>query len=174
MSHAHCALGNLRPLSMIRNACHEAPCWIERAYLSAKSACPLRSRSVANGCARLSRDHALSQVKKGMKGYGTTVFEGTKLERFDVEILGVLQQHRTRTGPHPGARRRSGHSTRGRHRRHERLADLYRRQGHRCAVVFVAVLERADRRHHADRRNAEDRRSDRRPGARCTPRQRRG
>ncbi|MCU1228858.1 MAG: hypothetical protein JWO97_1742 [Acidobacteria bacterium] len=32
----------------------------------------------------------LSQVKKGMKGYGTTVFEGTKLERFDVEILGVL------------------------------------------------------------------------------------
>jgi hypothetical protein len=32
----------------------------------------------------------LSQVHKGMKGYGTTVFEGTTLERFDVEILGVL------------------------------------------------------------------------------------
>ena len=25
-----------------------------------------------------------SQVKKGMKGYGLTVFEGTKIERFDV------------------------------------------------------------------------------------------
>ena len=32
----------------------------------------------------------LSDVKKGMKGYGLTVFEGTKVEKFDVEILGVL------------------------------------------------------------------------------------
>jgi hypothetical protein len=32
----------------------------------------------------------LSQVQKGMHGYGVTVFEGTKLERFDVEIIGVL------------------------------------------------------------------------------------
>src|SRR4029079_8320669 len=31
-----------------------------------------------------------SQVKKGMKGYGITVFEGTTPEKFDVEILGVL------------------------------------------------------------------------------------
>jgi hypothetical protein len=33
----------------------------------------------------------LSQVKKGMRGYGVTVFEGNKLEKFDVEILGVLR-----------------------------------------------------------------------------------
>lgn len=32
-----------------------------------------------------------SQVHKGMRGYGETVFDGTKLERFDVEITGVLQ-----------------------------------------------------------------------------------
>jgi hypothetical protein len=32
----------------------------------------------------------LSDVKKGMKGYGLTVFEGTTIEKFDVEILGVL------------------------------------------------------------------------------------
>jgi hypothetical protein len=32
----------------------------------------------------------LSQIEKGMRGYGLTVFEGTKLDRFDVEILGVL------------------------------------------------------------------------------------
>ncbi|HEX7151808.1 MAG TPA: SpoIVB peptidase S55 domain-containing protein [Thermoanaerobaculia bacterium] len=33
----------------------------------------------------------LAKVQKGMKGYGLTVFEGTKLEKFDVEILGVLE-----------------------------------------------------------------------------------
>lgn len=32
----------------------------------------------------------VSEVKAGMKGYGLTVFHGTKIERFDVEILGVL------------------------------------------------------------------------------------
>ena len=32
----------------------------------------------------------LSQVEKGMKGYGLTVFEGTEVEKFDVEILGIL------------------------------------------------------------------------------------
>ncbi len=32
----------------------------------------------------------LSQVEKGMKGYGLSVFEGTTVEKFDVEILGVL------------------------------------------------------------------------------------
>lgn len=32
-----------------------------------------------------------SQVQKGMHGYGETVFEGSKLERFDVEIVGVLR-----------------------------------------------------------------------------------
>jgi hypothetical protein len=34
----------------------------------------------------------VSEVKKGMKGYGLTVFEGNKVERFDVEIIGVLNQ----------------------------------------------------------------------------------
>ncbi|MGZ5494489.1 MAG: SpoIVB peptidase S55 domain-containing protein [Thermoanaerobaculia bacterium] len=34
----------------------------------------------------------LSQVKAGMKGYGLTVFEGSKVEKFDVEIIGVLNQ----------------------------------------------------------------------------------
>ena len=32
----------------------------------------------------------LSQIQKGMKGYGVTVFEGNKLEKFDVEIVGVM------------------------------------------------------------------------------------
>lgn len=32
----------------------------------------------------------LAKVQKGMHGYGVTVFEGTTLEKFDVEIIGVL------------------------------------------------------------------------------------
>jgi hypothetical protein len=32
----------------------------------------------------------LGEVKKGMTGYGLTVFDGRDVERFDVEILGVL------------------------------------------------------------------------------------
>ncbi|MDQ6799273.1 MAG: hypothetical protein M3041_00385 [Acidobacteriota bacterium] len=33
----------------------------------------------------------LSQIQKGMRGYGVTVFQGNRLEKFDVEILGVLR-----------------------------------------------------------------------------------
>lgn len=33
----------------------------------------------------------LDQVRKGMKGYGLTVFDGSKVEKFDVEIVGVLR-----------------------------------------------------------------------------------
>lgn len=36
----------------------------------------------------------LSQVRPGMKGYGLTVFEGTKPEKFDVEVIDVLQNFR--------------------------------------------------------------------------------
>ena len=33
-------------------------------------------------------------IKKGMKGYGLTVFEGTRPERFDVEVIDVLENFR--------------------------------------------------------------------------------
>ena len=33
-----------------------------------------------------------SELRPGMKGYGLTVFKGTKIERFDVTILGVLKK----------------------------------------------------------------------------------
>jgi len=32
----------------------------------------------------------ISEIKPGMKGYGLSVFKGTDVERFDVEILGVM------------------------------------------------------------------------------------
>jgi len=35
-----------------------------------------------------------SKLKPGMKGYGLTIFKGNKIEKFDVEILGVLKNMR--------------------------------------------------------------------------------
>ena len=40
--------------------------------------------------------YPLEQVKPGQKGYGKTVFQGNKVERFDVEILGVLEKFEPR------------------------------------------------------------------------------
>lgn len=37
------------------------------------------------------RHMLVSEVREGMKGYGLTVFEGTKIEKFDVEVLSVLK-----------------------------------------------------------------------------------
>ncbi len=34
----------------------------------------------------------LSQVKPGMKAYGLTVFKGTKIEKFNVEIIGLMRK----------------------------------------------------------------------------------
>ncbi len=39
---------------------------------------------------------AVSEIKPGMKGYGLTVFEGTKPDRFDIEVIGVLKNFRPR------------------------------------------------------------------------------
>lgn len=36
-------------------------------------------------------------LKEGMKGYGLTVFQGIKIERFEVEILGVLENEYSET-----------------------------------------------------------------------------
>jgi hypothetical protein len=36
----------------------------------------------------------VEKIKKGMKGYGLTVFEGTKPEKFDVEVIDVLRNFR--------------------------------------------------------------------------------
>ena len=36
----------------------------------------------------------VGEIKDGMKGYGLTVFKGTRPERFDVEVIGVLHNFR--------------------------------------------------------------------------------
>ena len=48
---------------------------------------------LARGDARASTI-ATSEIKEGMKGYGLTVFHGTRPERFDVEVIGVLHNFR--------------------------------------------------------------------------------
>jgi hypothetical protein len=35
----------------------------------------------------------VGEIKEGMKGYGLTVFHGTRPERFDVEVIGVLHNY---------------------------------------------------------------------------------
>jgi hypothetical protein len=40
------------------------------------------------------RTIGVNEIKDGMKGYGLTVFKGTEPERFDVEVVGVLQNFR--------------------------------------------------------------------------------
>src|SRR5437763_161052 len=37
------------------------------------------------------RHMRISEVKPGMKGYGLSVFSGTKIEKFDVEVVSVLK-----------------------------------------------------------------------------------
>src|SRR5690606_12342017 len=37
------------------------------------------------------RHMRVDEVKPGMKGYGLSVFNGTKIERFDVEVISVLR-----------------------------------------------------------------------------------
>src|SRR6185503_15272311 len=39
---------------------------------------------------------SVDQIKPGMKGYGLTVFEGTKPERFGVEVIDVIKNFRPR------------------------------------------------------------------------------
>lgn len=50
----------------------------------------IASAAVAADAAVAAERMPLTQVQKGMRGYGLTVFEGTNVEKFDVEILGVL------------------------------------------------------------------------------------
>src|ERR1051325_2452933 len=42
------------------------------------------------------RHMLVSEVRTGMKGYGLSVFRGTKIERFDVEVLSILRNFNPR------------------------------------------------------------------------------
>lgn len=67
---------------------------IVSAVLGMLASLPLVGRAEAQG----PRNDIMSvkDVKRGMKGYGLTVFEGTTPEKFDVEVIGVLNNFRPR------------------------------------------------------------------------------
>jgi hypothetical protein len=59
---------------------------------------PAQTTRASQGLFDPERHMRVSEVRPGMKGYGLSVFSGTKIERFDVEVLSVLrnfnpQQH---------------------------------------------------------------------------------
>src|SRR4051794_17629626 len=43
------------------------------------------------------RHMTVDEVKPGMKGFGLSVFRGTKVERFDVEVVSVLKNFNPKT-----------------------------------------------------------------------------
>ncbi len=57
---------------------------------------PIGIGTAADGKANRPDVIAVDQVKPGMKGYGLTVFQGTKPEKFDVEVIDVLTNFRPR------------------------------------------------------------------------------
>jgi SpoIVB peptidase S55 len=71
-----------------RNASHHGG--VTFAVLTRKLTLFAVALALVTSAAQAAETMPLSQVRKGMKGYGLTVFEGTKIEKFDVEILGVL------------------------------------------------------------------------------------
>jgi hypothetical protein len=57
---------------------------------------PLLQSAQAEGTATRADVMPVKDIKPGMKGYGLTVFEGTKPEKFDVEVIDVLKNFRPR------------------------------------------------------------------------------
>lgn len=51
---------------------------------------PAEAAEVAPAATDSQRYMFIDEVKPGMKGYGLTVFSGTKIERFDAEVLSIL------------------------------------------------------------------------------------
>ena len=66
--------------------------------LNRSSACLIATLSLFTACRalasvpRYSDIMPIGQVKAGMTGYGLTVFRGTKIERFNVTVVGVVKK----------------------------------------------------------------------------------
>ena len=98
----------------IRSALAETPAGREaRAADDGAAAAELAAGHVAAATPSLfdpARHMRVSEVRAGMKGYGVSVFKGTKLERFDVEVaVGPEEfQPEIRCGPDHVQRGQSG------------------------------------------------------------------
>src|SRR5579862_9225670 len=60
---------------------------------------PLRADKLAAHASLFdpARHMRVSEVRPGMTGYGLSVFEGTKIEKFDVEVVSVLKNFNPKT-----------------------------------------------------------------------------
>ncbi|RYG66217.1 hypothetical protein EON80_15865, partial [bacterium] len=69
---------------------------LAQAQTTPEKATPLESRNEAQSLVKqlLSEGKIMapSAAKRGMKGYALSVFQGTKVERFELEVLGVLER----------------------------------------------------------------------------------
>lgn len=61
------------------------------APLRADAPLELPAQSTQDSLFNPARHMRVSEVRQGMKGYGLSVFQGTKIERFDIEVLSVLK-----------------------------------------------------------------------------------
>ena len=89
----HPCLAGLRdeaPCSMLIAVLRTATAFGLASLIGFTLSVPLAMRQAQAQAPKARRDiMPLSQVRAGMKGYGLTVFEGTKPEKFDVEVIGV-------------------------------------------------------------------------------------
>src|SRR6188768_2489046 len=74
-------------LGLVRGTAQATPA-ASLSSTGSSSTAPTRSRPLSTDII------PLSEVRPGMKGYGLTVFQGTKPERFDVQVIGVLKNFR--------------------------------------------------------------------------------
>ncbi|MCX7046098.1 MAG: hypothetical protein NTX50_11510 [Candidatus Sumerlaeota bacterium] len=67
--------------------------WMGTIASGSISVCPAQDRASAPAGKAAPGDEffPLNEIKPGLKGYGLSVFSGTKPERFDVEILGIIK-----------------------------------------------------------------------------------
>src|SRR3954468_8705811 len=84
----------LLPLLLVAAAALASPAWAGPAAASAASASAAASPSATAPVTIAPPKHVsimpISEVRAGMKGYGLTVFQGLKPERFDIRVISVL------------------------------------------------------------------------------------
>ena len=89
----------------------------------------------------------VSELRPGMSGYALTVFKGTKISRFGIEILGVVSKFNEGKDyiAVPRAGRAAGDTQNGDRARHERQPDLHRRAAGRGDLAGQSVRQRPHR-----------------------------
>jgi hypothetical protein len=66
------------------------PCGVSQAAPAAASTTQATGPAAEPSSTKASNIIPLAEVRAGMKGYGLTVFQGTKPERFEIQVVGVL------------------------------------------------------------------------------------